>query len=364
MATITVVKSGKTYKGTAKADIINVISSAGSNITVKALGGNDRITVKGGKNLVIDADKGNDTIVVSAGAVKSVALGAGMNNITVSDGVVSRITGGSGNDTVTVAKQKTLNINAGDGDNTIKITGINDSTTASAVSKGTITTGSGTDNITVNKGGFYKISTGEGKDTVKINGGSHITKTGAGKDTVTINSSRANYLDAGSGNDIITLKGSDSYNKVVGGAGNDIFHINNTRLNLFEGGTGDDTYNVSSLYGETVIDNSTAGKKDKDVLNIKGNINQVYDLAYDKKRDILMCNELYIRGFSKFSRVTLSDGSSKYSGSAKEIIKLAYSFDLSGVNTEIAAYNKNLNTIINKGFTTDYLASSAGYIKK
>ena len=152
--------------------------------------------------------------------------------------------------------------------------------------------------------------------------------------------------------------------KIVGGSGNDTFHINNTSLNLFEGGTGNDTYNVASLYGSTVIDNSSARSGDRDVLKIKGNINSVYNLAYDRSRDILMCNDIYIKGFKKLSSITVADESSRYTASASDIIRQAYGLDLSGVNTEINAYNKNLNTIISKGFTTDYLAYSAGYYGK
>ena len=119
---------------------------------------------------------------------------------------------------------------------------------------------------------------------------------------------------------------------------------------------------------ETVIDNSTAGKNDNDVLIINGNINEVWDLAYDKKRDILMCNEIYIRGFSKLSKVTICDTSGSDSASAdyiiREIVKSGYTFDLGAVNTEIGIYNKNLNTIIDKGFITNNLAVNAGYYSK
>ena len=87
-------------------------------------------------------------------------------------------------------------------------------------------------------------------------------------------------------------------------------------------------------------------------------------MAYDRSRDILMCNEIYIKGFKKLSSVTVSNGGSSFTASPGEIIDMAYSLDLSGVNTEINAYNQNLDTIINKGFTTDYLAYSAGYYGK
>ena len=348
---ITAVKTGKTYKGTANNDIISIPTSAGKNITVKA-----------GRDIVIDAGKGNDTIVVSAGVLKSVNLVSGTNKLTVSGGTVKKIVGGTGNDTIVVSKQKNLNISAGNGVNNITVTGINDSYYVSEVSKGKIVTGSGADTIIIKKGGFYKINTGSGKDTVKIYGGSHIVKTGASNDIITINSNRSNVVDAGSGNDTMTLKGYTSYNKIVGGSGNDTFNINNTGLNLFEGGTGNDTYKVSSLYAETVIDNSSAGKNDKDVVKIKGSIDSVYNLAYDRSRDILMCNEIFIKGFKKLSSVTISDGRSSFTSSPGRVINMAYSFNLGGVNTEINAYNKNLNTIANKGFTTDYLAYCAGYI--
>ena len=65
MATITAVKTGRTYRGTSKADVITIASDAGSNITVKALGGSDTITVRGGKNCIIDAGKGDDTITLN-----------------------------------------------------------------------------------------------------------------------------------------------------------------------------------------------------------------------------------------------------------------------------------------------------------
>ena len=70
MATITAVKTGKTYRGTSKADVITITSDAGSNITVKALGGSDTIIVRGGKNSTIDAGKGDDTVTVKAGSLK------------------------------------------------------------------------------------------------------------------------------------------------------------------------------------------------------------------------------------------------------------------------------------------------------
>ena len=91
-------------------------------------------------------------------------------------------------------------------------------------------------------------------------------------------------------------------------------------------------------------------------------------LAYDKKRDILMCNEIYIRGFSKFSKVTIADASRSDSASAayiiSEIVKAGYTFDLGAVNTAIGIYNKNLNTIIDKGFVTNDLAVNTGYDRK
>ncbi len=339
----------------------------GNVLTIEAGKDSDRIIINDGTVFKIKADTGNDKVIINGGNITSVDLGKGKNTIEISGGTVGKILGSSEADVITVAKQKKVDITASYGNNKITVTGINDSTKAAAVSKGVITSKSGDDTITINNGGFYKIYTGAGGDKIEINGGSHIIKTEDGDDSIYINSNRSNQADAGSGNDTITLNGSTTHNKIVGGKGDDTFHINNTNLNLIEGGTGNDTYNVASVHGETLINNSSAGKHDLDVLNITGKKSDVYNhkhLFCDKQRDILKCNDIYIKGFKRLSKINVLDGNSTYTFSAKSLIDESSSRKFDNFNSELKIFNNNLDTIKNKGVITNSLARFAGYDKK
>ena len=111
----------------------------------------------------------------------------------------------------------------------------------------------GNDKITLNKGQHNQIDAGKGNDTIIIGkkaGNDNVFMAGAGNDTITVSGGRQ-IIDGGAGNDIITVNGGN-HHTLRGGAGSDKYIINvamskNTLL---------------------TIDQSDAGKKDKDILQL------------------------------------------------------------------------------------------------
>ena len=85
----------KTIKGTAKADKLKVIES---NITIKAGGGNDTITVSKGSKIIVRGDAGNDKITIEKN------VGQGIN-----------VYGDTGNDTIKIKGKYGVTINGGAG---------------------------------------------------------------------------------------------------------------------------------------------------------------------------------------------------------------------------------------------------------
>ena len=161
-------------------------------------------------------------------------------------------------ETISKNKQKKVYGNAAD---VITVTG----------SSNKIYTMGGKDRITLNKGKNNMIDAGVGNDTIIIGkkaGDNNTFIAGKGNDTVTVNGGKQ-IIDGGAGTDQITIKaGTQSVN---GGAGNDIITVNGGNYHTLQGGAGSDKYIVKTAVTKNsflTIDQSGAGKKDKDILQL------------------------------------------------------------------------------------------------
>ena len=408
MATITAIKTKKTYRGTNKKDIITFPAKAGDQIKVKSLNGDDTITVKGGSKHSINTgngtnkvyvkagtlhtitggkntDKlylskgsvktanlgaGNDVVSVTGGTLKSVNLGAGKNKLTVTGGTVSSVVGGSGKDIITVSAQKKITIKAGNGDNEITVTGI-DNRYFSKVSTSIIKGGNGVDTVNLKKGGYNRVTTLDGDDIINVTGGSNVLLSDDGNDIITVTSKYANCVDAGNENDIITLKGKSFNNVICGGYGNDTIHMKNTNptdyYNYLEGGPGNDTYHLYSLNTPVFLNNlnGNAGTNYKDNLVIHEDMSRITELLYDSYNDVLgINNKILIGNFSDFNAIKINSGSSVLSFSAGQVENLA---ELVRYNPSSFSYvseaRNNLYAIANNQ-VTDEIAQIVGYAGK
>ena len=270
--------NGKTYNGSNSTTIIDKVSVYGKKNTVKALKGNDIITIyKGGahkiyggdgkdtisigknagEKIYVDGGKGNDKIIITGGGSWSnhkIHGGAGNDTIIVSKGnsvMRSYIYGEAGDDTITVNGGAQHKIYGGAGADTIRLVGSGGDTVYTGGSSGknydrvyigtaydssaTVTGSKQKDYIAVNGGYGHKISTGAGNDVIKIGsdkivvkGSRSVIKTGAGNDSVTaINATGGFTAETGAGNDTITVNKSNSA-VIRPGTGTNTIKISNT----------------------------------------------------------------------------------------------------------------------------------------
>ena len=129
----------------------------------------------------------------------------------------------------------------------------------------------GNDKITLNKGQSNYIDAGKGNDTIIIGkkaGDDNVFMAGAGNDNITVSGGRQ-IIDGGAGADKITVAGGEQ--DVSGGAGNDSITVSGGNNHTLRGGAGSDKYIVNVAMSKNTlltIDQSDAGKKDKDVLQL------------------------------------------------------------------------------------------------
>lgn len=280
--------NGKTYNGSNSTTIIDKVSVYGKKNTVKALKGNDIITIyKGGahkiyggdgkdtisigknagEKIYVDGGKGNDKITITGGGSWSnhkIHGGAGNDTIIVSKGnsvMRSYIYGEAGDDTITVNGGAQHHIYGGAGADIININGGGGHTVSTGGSSGkkydkvyigksvdssvTVTGSKQKDYIAVNGGYGHKISTGAGNDVIKIGsdkiavkaGGSKIN-TGAGHDNISITKTTASgglRTETGAGNDTITVNNSKGIN-IFPGAGTNTIKVTNSGAYIYTSG--------------------------------------------------------------------------------------------------------------------------------
>ena len=129
----------------------------------------------------------------------------------------------------------------------------------------------GNDKITLNKGQSNYIDAGAGNDTIIIGkkaGDNNTFIAGKGNDTITVSGGKQ-IIDGGAGADKITVAGGTQ--DVSGGAGNDNITVSGGNNHTLRGGAGSDKYIVNVAMSKNTlltIDQSDAGKKDKDVLQL------------------------------------------------------------------------------------------------
>ena len=126
--------------------------------------------------------------------------------------------------------------------------------------------------VIIVKGSGNKIYTKGGKDKITITKGkNNMIDAGKGNDTIIVGKKAGddNTVKAGAGVDKITIhKGTQS---VMGDAGNDIITVNGGNYHTLQGGAGSDKYIVKTAMAKSAlltIDQSNAGKKDKDILQL------------------------------------------------------------------------------------------------
>ena len=129
----------------------------------------------------------------------------------------------------------------------------------------------GNDKITLNKGQLNLIDAGKGNDTIIIGkkaGNDNTFMAGAGNDTITV-SGGTQIIDGGAGADRITVSGGTQ--TIEGGAGNDTITVKGGNNHTLSGGAGSDKYIINVAMSKNTlltIDQSDAGKKDKDILQL------------------------------------------------------------------------------------------------
>ena len=287
--------NGKTYNGSNSTTIIDKVSVYGKKNTVKALKGNDIITIyKGsahkiyggdgkdtisigknaGEKIYVDGGKGNDKIIITGGGSWSnhkIHGGAGNDTIIVSKGnsvMRSYIYGEAGDDTITVNGGAQHKIYGGTGADTIILVGSGGDTVYTGGSSGknydrvyigtaydssaTVTGSKQKDYIAVNGGYGHKISTGAGNDVIKI-----------GSDKIVVKGSRS-VIKTGTGNDSVTAINATGGFTVETGEGNDVITVNKSKSAVIRPGTGTNTIKISNttsahIYssGETALNKIT-----------------------------------------------------------------------------------------------------------
>ena len=189
-----------------------------SNVTLKALGGNDTVSSYGASNVKVYGNAGNDSL-----------LGSG-NKVTLS--------GDSGKDFVRIFKDATsFKAYGGAGNDTIDGGG----------TKSTLNGGSGNDRFIVYSNDVRTRVNGDaGNDYVLIyNGATRPTVSGgSGKDTIYSGAASAS-LSGGSGNDYFNIYYNSTYPTIYGGTGNDTIqnYSSSKTTYVYKKGDGKDVIN-------------------------------------------------------------------------------------------------------------------------
>lgn len=290
--------TGKPYKGSNSASVIDNVKVYGNKNTVRVLNGNDVVTVyKGGSHKIYGGD-GKDRISITKDAGENIFVngGKGVDTITISGGGSysnHEIHGDAGNDNITVAKDGNAmrsNIYGDAGDDIIKVNG---------GVQHKIYGGGGADTIRINGGGGHTVDTGGSKGTKKydrvyigkdysssvtVNGGAekdyieilggtgHVINTNGGNDVIKIGSAKnrittARYkIDTGAGNDEVTATNLVTIN-VNDGAGNDKINISNAGSAEINVGAGKNKINLSDINYANIY---TSGEKATNTIKLSG----------------------------------------------------------------------------------------------
>ncbi len=290
--------TGKTYRGSNSASVIDIIKVYGKKNTVKALNGNDKITVyKGGSHKILGGD-GKDMIILNKNVGEKIKVngGSGVDKITVKGGgsyANHVIHGDGGNDVITVAKgnsimrskfygdkgNDTFKINAGiqnkffggAGADTFKVNGGGATTISTGGSKGT----KKYDRVYIgqNYNSSVTVNGGAQKDYVKILGGSeNIIKTAGGNDVIEIGSAKKRItsskldINLGAGNDKVTATNLARIS-VTDGKGKDAITISKAGSAIINAGAGTNTIKVS---GTDYVQVYASGAKATNKITLSG----------------------------------------------------------------------------------------------
>ena len=291
--------TGKKYKGSDSASVIDKIKVYGQKNTVYARKGNDQITVyKGSKHKIYGGD-GKDKINLTKDVGEKITVdgGAGNDKITVSGGGSysnHKIKGGAGNDTITVAKGNSVMRAKFYGDKG------NDKFIVNAGIQHTFNGGAGADTFKINGGGAHTINTGGRKGTKKYdrvyigkNYSSSVTVNGgAQKDYVEILNGSGHVINTKGGNDVIKIGSAkqritSARYKINLGAGHDKLTATNLVTVNVEDGAGNDTITISKAGSANIT--AGAGKNNISLSEV--------DYAY-----------IYSTGEKAENKITISGG--------------------------------------------------------
>lgn len=215
--------------------------------------GDDTFNVKGGSNMNFWGGAGRDSFVISGGTNNKYYGGDSEDifNVTAAKQTITLGYGGS----VSQKLYDTVNVNAGDEQTIYANLGINQINLYAGknhVIKADI------DKALSKKNGYTDeqinagVGLGYGVDNILIAGATNVTvNTGDGKDVVVIKGGSGHNISTDGWGDTIKISGSVSNSVFAGGEANDIYEIEWSKL-----GKGN------------VIDQTTALRTDKDILNI------------------------------------------------------------------------------------------------
>ena len=196
--------------------------------------------------------------------------GSGNDSVTAF-GNYAIIFGDAGDDYLYSGDRKGAMLYGGEGTDTLYL-----SNTTESYSFG----GSGNDTLSITHGTDNYCYGDDGNDIISSTSDRNVLFGGFGNDKITI-SGNANFAYGEDGSDIFTISG--DCNIVNGGAGNDEFYISNGNETVLSGGEGDDTYTLWDRFsGEhsIIIDNTSAGSRDKDSLEFGLNFYKARDFEY------------------------------------------------------------------------------------
>ncbi|AWB67263.1 hypothetical protein C2869_12795 [Saccharobesus litoralis] len=220
------------------------LTNTDTQLTIKALNGNDTITGSNADD-VIEVSGGVNNINTLQGA-DQISLGDSHNTLTAKDGN-DIITGANGNNNITLGDgQHTITL--GNGNNTIVVGNGNN----------TITTGNGADTITLGQGN-NTLNLGHGNNTLTAQDGSLTVESGNGNDTFNLANGDKNITISGGDN---TIQSGNGIHVINTGAGKDSISTGNG-VDTIRSGAGDDTINTGDgndvIYGEAGNDIILAG---------------------------------------------------------------------------------------------------------
>ncbi|MES2354835.1 MAG: hypothetical protein V4568_10645 [Pseudomonadota bacterium] len=160
----------------------NSVVASDSNVTVRALTGNQ----------VISLGNGNDIVRLDYGAVAGSGL-SGTAQVTLGNGNDS-VTGGDSN--VTIHGTGAVTIKLGNGNNVIDLANNHNAVSVTlGAGQNTVTLGNGADTVNLT-GGSSTVTLGNGNDKIQTVGGNHMIHMGQGKETL-VNIGATDIVDLG-----------------------------------------------------------------------------------------------------------------------------------------------------------------------